>query len=57
MEVLLNQFSITQNANDVFILRVGGRYICRCETYDDAILAYEDYLMTAEARQQGRKRK
>lgn len=53
----MNQFTITQNAEDVFVLRVGGRYICRCETYDEAILAYEDYLMTAEARQQGRKRK
>lgn len=53
----MNRFTITQNAEDAFILRVGGQYICRCETYDDAILAYEDYLMAAEARQQGRKRK
>jgi len=49
----MNNFTITQH-DDTYILRVHGRYICRCDSYDDAIRAYEDYLMMAEARQQRR---
>ncbi len=52
----MNRFSITEGTDGVFTLRVAGKYVCRCFSYDDAILAYEDYLLQAEARKQGGKK-
>lgn len=50
----MNRFSISESADGVFTLRVAGKYVCRCFSYDDAIKAYEEYLLIAEVKEQGR---
>lgn len=50
----MNWFSIDESADGVFTLTVAGRYVCRCFSYDDAIRAYEDYLLIQESKNQGR---
>lgn len=57
MGVFVNQFSIVEGADGVFTLRVSGKYVCRCFSYDDAIRAYEDCLLIQESKNQGRKKK
>ena len=49
----MNRFSIDESADGVFTLRVSGKYVCRCFSYDDAIRAYEDYLLIQESKKQG----
>jgi len=51
----MNRFNIDESTDGVFTLRVAGKYVCRCFSYDDAILAYEEYLLISEARKQRRK--
>lgn len=48
----MNLFKIEETADGEFILRVQGGYVHRCFSYDDAIRAYEDYLMMRESRKQ-----
>lgn len=49
----MNRFSIVESADGIFTLRVSGKYVCRCSSYDDAIKAYEDYLIAEECKEQG----
>ena len=44
----MNRFSIDESTDGIFTLRVSSGYICRCFSYDDAIRAYEDYLLIQE---------
>lgn len=48
-------FQIVETANGEFVLRIERQTICRCFSYDDAIKAYEDYMLIQEARQHNRK--
>ena len=48
----MNRFKIEETADGEFILRVRGEYVHRCFSYDDAIRAYEDYLMIRESKNQ-----
>ncbi|MEG1514763.1 MAG: hypothetical protein RSD95_07770 [Clostridia bacterium] len=53
----MNGFRIDEGADGVFTLRISGKYVCRCFSYDDAMNAYEDYLLVEEAKKQGGKKK
>lgn len=49
----MNNFTITESAEGEFILSVQGRgYVCRQSSYDEAIRAYEDYLIAQGVKNQ-----